>query len=127
MTGGLRSPGVNDRAPGRELKFTDTGEVAIKAAEADGSFTVAVHDTGPGIAPSDQEKIFGEFQQADNAATKRKGGTGLGLSIAKRIIEMHGGRIWVESEIGQGSTFAFTIPVQVNRPMTSHEQVHPGG
>jgi signal transduction histidine kinase len=112
---------------GNAIKFTDTGEVAINAAEADGSFTVTVHDTGPGIAPSDQEKIFGEFQQADNAATKRKGGTGLGLSIAKRIIEMHGGRIWVESEIGKGSTFAFTIPVRVNRPVTSHEQVHPGG
>jgi signal transduction histidine kinase len=93
----------------------------------DGSFTVAVRDTGPGIAPSDQGKIFEEFQQADNSVTKRKGGTGLGLSIAKRIIEMHGGRIWVESEIGKGSTFAFTIPVHVNRPVTSHEQVHPGG
>jgi signal transduction histidine kinase len=112
---------------GNAIKFTDNGEVAIKATTADGSFTVTVHDTGPGIAPSDQEKIFGEFQQADNAATKRKGGTGLGLSIAKRIIEMHGGRIWVESEVGKGSTFAFTIPVRVNRPVTSHEQVHPGG
>jgi signal transduction histidine kinase len=112
---------------GNAIKFTDTGEVAIKATAADGSFTVTVHDTGPGIGPSDQEKIFGEFQQADNAATKRKGGTGLGLSIAKRIIEMHGGRIWVESEIGKGSTFAFTIPVHVNRLVTAHEQMHPGG
>jgi signal transduction histidine kinase len=111
---------------GNAIKFTDTGEVAIKAAEADGSFTVTVHDTGPGIAPSDQSRIFEEFQQADNSATKRKGGTGLGLSIAKRIIEMHGGRIWVESEIGKGSTFAFTIPVQANRPVTSREQMHPG-
>jgi signal transduction histidine kinase len=112
---------------GNAIKFTDTGEVAIKATAADGSFTVTVHDTGPGIGPSDQEKIFGEFQQADNSATKRKGGTGLGLSIAKRIIEMHGGRIWVESEVGKGSIFAFTIPVHVNRPVISHEQVHPGG
>jgi signal transduction histidine kinase len=112
---------------GNAIKFTDTGEVAIKATTADGSFTVAVHDTGPGIAPSDQGKIFEEFQQADNSATKRKGGTGLGLSIAKRIIEMHGGRIWVESEVGKGSTFAFTIPVRVNRPVTSNEQMHPGG
>ena len=111
---------------GNAIKFTDKGEVAIKATVADGSFTVAVCDTGPGIAPSDQGKIFGEFQQADNSVTKRKGGTGLGLSIAKRIIEMHGGRIWVESEIGKGSTFAFTIPVHVNRPVISHEQVHPG-
>jgi signal transduction histidine kinase len=112
---------------GNAIKFTDQGEVAIKATASDGAFTVAVRDTGPGIATSDQRKIFEEFQQADNTATKRKGGTGLGLSIAKRIIEMHGGRIWVESEIGKGSTFAFTIPMHVNRPVTSHEQMHPGG
>jgi signal transduction histidine kinase len=103
---------------GNAIKFTDKGEVAIKATKSDGSFTVAVHDTGPGIAPSDQDKIFGEFQQADNSATKRKGGTGLGLSIAKRIIGMHGGRIWVESELGRGSTFAFTVPVKVERQVS---------
>jgi signal transduction histidine kinase len=112
---------------GNAIKFTDKGEVAIKATASDGSFTVAVRDTGPGIASSDQGKIFEEFKQADNSVTKRKGGTGLGLSIAKRIIEMHGGRIWVESNVGKGSTFAFTVPVHVNRPVTSHEQVHPGG
>ena len=100
---------------GNAIKFTDKGEVAIEATTSDGSFTVAVRDTGPGIAPSDQDKIFEEFQQADNSATKRKGGTGLGLSIAKRIIAMHGGRIWVESDVGKGSTFAFTIPVKVER------------
>jgi GAF domain-containing protein len=100
---------------GNAIKFTDKGEVAIKATTSDGSFMVAVRDTGPGIAPSDQGKIFKEFQQADNSATKRKGGTGLGLSIAKRIIAMHGGRIWVESEVGKGSTFSFTIPVTVER------------
>ena len=100
---------------GNAIKFTDRGEVAIKATMSDGSFTVAVRDTGPGIAPSDQGKIFEEFQQADNSATKRKGGTGLGLSIAKRIIAMHGGRIWVDSDLGKGSTFAFTIPVTVER------------
>jgi signal transduction histidine kinase len=103
---------------GNAIKFTDKGEVAIKATVADGSFTVAVRDTGPGIAPSDQDKIFGEFQQADNSATKRKGGTGLGLSIAKRIIGMHGGRIWVESDVGKRSTFAFTIPVTVERQVS---------
>jgi GAF domain-containing protein len=103
---------------GNAIKFTDRGEVAIKATMSDGSFTVAVRDTGPGIAESDQDKIFGEFQQADNAATKRKGGTGLGLSIAKRIIGMHGGRIWVESDVGKGSMFAFTIPVKVERQVT---------
>jgi signal transduction histidine kinase len=112
---------------GNAIKFTDKGEVAIKATQSDGSFTVAVRDTGPGIAAADQDRIFEEFQQADNSATKRKGGTGLGLSIAKRIIEMHGGRIWVESDVGKGSTFAFTIPVCVERQVTSHEQAHPGG
>ncbi len=104
---------------GNAIKFTDNGEVAIKATVSEGSFTVAVRDTGPGIAPSDQGKIFEEFQQADSSATKRKGGTGLGLSIAKRIIGMHGGRIWVESDVGKGSTFAFTIPVKVERQVSA--------
>jgi signal transduction histidine kinase len=98
---------------GNAIKFTDRGEVAIRAAVANGAFTVAVCDTGPGIAAADQAKIFEEFQQADSSITRKKGGTGLGLSIAKRIIEMHGGRIWVESEPGKGSTFYFTLPVRV--------------
>lgn len=100
---------------GNAIKFTDKGEVAIKASEANGSFTVAVCDSGPGISQSDQARIFGEFQQADNSSTRRKGGTGLGLSIAKRIIEMHNGRIWVESDVGKGSTFFFSLPVRVHR------------
>ena len=98
---------------GNAIKFTDTGEVAIRTSVANGSYTVAVHDTGLGIAERDQGKIFEEFQQADSSITKQKGGTGLGLAIAKRIIEMHGGRLWVESELGHGSTFAFTVPVNV--------------
>ena len=77
---------------GNAIKFTDTGEVAIKASAANGSFTVAVRDTGPGIAEAEQAKIFEEFQQADSSITKKKGGTGLGLAIAKRIVELHGGR-----------------------------------
>jgi signal transduction histidine kinase len=103
---------------GNAIKFTDKGEVAISATMSDSSFTVAVRDTGPGIASSDQGKIFEEFQQAENITTKRKGGTGLGLSIAKRIIGMHGGRIWVESDVGKGSTFAFAIPVKVERQVS---------
>jgi signal transduction histidine kinase len=98
---------------GNAIKFTDEGEVAIKAAATNGSYTLSVHDTGPGIAVSDQSKIFEEFQQADSSATKKKGGTGLGLSIARRIVEMHGGRMWVESEVGQGATFFVTVPVKV--------------
>jgi signal transduction histidine kinase len=100
---------------GNAIKFTDAGEVAIKAEANNGSFHVSVRDTGPGISSADQARLFQEFQQADNAITKKKGGTGLGLAISKRIIEMHGGRIWVESQPGQGSTFAFTLPVVVER------------
>jgi signal transduction histidine kinase len=98
---------------GNAIKFTDAGEVSIKGSSVNGSFNVAVRDTGPGISTADQAKLFQEFQQADNSITKKKGGTGLGLAISKRIIEMHGGRIWVESSPGNGSTFAFTLPVTV--------------
>jgi MFS family permease len=94
---------------------TDAGEVSIKAEVNNGSFHVSVRDTGPGISAADQAKLFQEFQQADNAITRKKGGTGLGLAISKRIVEMHGGRIWVESQPGQGSTFTFTLPVIVGR------------
>jgi signal transduction histidine kinase len=97
------------------IKFTDVGEVAIKAETHNGSFHVSVRDTGPGISSADQARLFQEFQQADNAITKKKGGTGLGLAISKRIIEMHGGKIWVESQPGQGSTFVFTLPVVVEQ------------
>jgi signal transduction histidine kinase len=100
---------------GNSIKFTDKGEVAIKAESADGSFTISVRDTGPGIAEADQRKIFEEFQQADSSTTKEKGGTGLGLAISKRIVEMHGGRLCVESSLGQGSTFSFTVPIHVER------------
>ncbi|MGB7099496.1 MAG: GAF domain-containing protein [Xanthobacteraceae bacterium] len=100
---------------GNAIKFTDAGEVVIKAAAADGSFHVSVHDTGPGISVDDQAKLFQEFQQADNAITRKKGGTGLGLAISKRIIGMHGGKIWIESQVGKGSTFSFTLPVIVDR------------
>ena len=99
---------------GNAIKFTDKGEVAISASVTNGAFTVAVCDTGPGIAAADQAKIFEEFQQADSSSTRKKGGTGLGLSIARRIIALHGGRIWVESILGQGSTFRFTLPVRVD-------------
>ena len=100
---------------GNAIKFTDAGEVAIKAEANNGSFHVSVRDTGPGISSADQGRLFQEFQQADNAITKKKGGTGLGLAISKRIIEMHGGRIWVKSQPVQGSTFAFTLPIVVER------------
>jgi signal transduction histidine kinase len=102
---------------GNAVKFTDAGEVVIMAGAVDGSFHLSVRDTGPGIAAADQIKLFHEFQQVDNATTRKKGGTGLGLAISKRIIEMHGGKIWLESEVGQGSKFSFMVPIRVERQM----------
>jgi len=97
---------------GNAIKFTDTGEVRVTAREENDAFAIAVRDTGPGIAPAEQARIFEEFHQVDTSDTRVKGGTGLGLAIAKRIIEMHGGRIWVESELGAGATFHITLPVR---------------
>jgi signal transduction histidine kinase len=98
---------------GNAIKFTDEGEVEVRALTANGDFVLTVRDTGPGIADTDQERIFGEFQQIDNSATRKKGGTGLGLAISKRMVEMQGGSISVESEPGHGATFRVTLPVQV--------------
>jgi signal transduction histidine kinase/HAMP domain-containing protein len=100
---------------GNAIKFTDTGEVAMKASVVNGSYTIAVRDTGPGIAEADQAKIFEEFQQSESTHTKAKGGTGLGLAIAKRIVEMHGGKLWVESQLGSGATFFFTLPLRAQQ------------
>ena len=104
---------------GNAIKFTDAGEVVIKATATDGSFHLSVCDTGPGISAADQAKLFQEFQQADNAITRKKGGTGLGLAISKRIIEMHGGKIWLESQVGQGSMFSFTVPVRATQQVVA--------
>jgi signal transduction histidine kinase len=98
---------------GNAVKFTDAGEVAIGAAAKDGHFVLTVRDTGPGIAPADHGKIFEEFQQVDSSNTRKKGGTGLGLAISKRMVEMQGGTISVESELGRGATFRVTLPVRV--------------
>ena len=97
------------------IKFTEVGKIRVQVTASDGTFLVSVSDTGPGISEADQQKIFGEFAQADSSRTRKKGGTGLGLTIAKRIIEMHRGRIWVESSLGKGSTFWFTLPVRIER------------
>ena len=103
---------------GNALKFTEAGEIRVKAGLEDGQFVVSVADTGPGISASDQARIFEAFQQVDSSLTRKKGGTGLGLSIARRIVELHGGRLWVESVPGKGSTFSFTVPVRVERQVT---------
>jgi signal transduction histidine kinase len=100
---------------GNALKFTEVGEVHIQVTAADEMFTVTVADTGPGIAEAEQQKIFEEFQQAESATVRAQGGTGLGLAIAKKIVELHGGRIGVESHLGKGSTFWFTVPLCVEQ------------
>jgi signal transduction histidine kinase len=97
---------------GNAIKFTDAGEVRISAAAVDGAFTIGVTDTGPGIPPQELKRVFEQFHQIDNSNTKTKGGTGLGLAIAKQIVEMHGGRIWVESTLGQGATFQMQLPTR---------------
>ncbi len=96
---------------GNAIKFTDTGSVEVRAAQANDKFELSVVDTGFGIAPADQARIFDEFQQVDNTSTRKKGGTGLGLSISRKIVELHGGRITVESQEGKGSTFKVTVPI----------------
>ncbi|RLC15453.1 MAG: hypothetical protein DRI24_10945 [Deltaproteobacteria bacterium] len=100
---------------GNAIKFTDQGEVKVEAGVSNKSFLVSVSDTGPGLSESDRLKIFEEFQQADGSNTREKGGTGLGLSISKKIVEMHGGRIGVESALGKGSRFWFTLPTRVEK------------
>jgi len=100
---------------GNAIKFTDEGQVAIEVRAEQANFVVAVADTGPGIAPEEQARIFEEFQQVENTVTRKKGGTGLGLAISKRIVELHGGRLWVDSVVGKGSIFTFTVPIQVER------------
>jgi signal transduction histidine kinase len=100
---------------GNAIKFTDAGEVRVTARAINGHFTVRVVDTGPGIPEEHQARIFEQFHQVDNSNTKAKGGTGLGLAIAKQIVEMHGGRIWVQSTLGKGSTFQMELPIRAVR------------
>ena len=94
------------------IKFTpEGGKMEIRAVPGDRSVEVSVSDTGVGIAPEDQDAIFEEFRQVGTAAKKVEG-TGLGLALSRKFIELHGGRIWIASEIGVGSTFTFTLPVR---------------
>jgi GAF domain-containing protein/anti-sigma regulatory factor (Ser/Thr protein kinase) len=97
---------------GNAIKFTDSGEVRVTAKAVNGHFNLCVTDTGPGIPVEHQNRIFDQFHQVDSSNTKAKGGTGLGLAIAKQIVEMHGGRIWVESTLGKGSTFQMELPTR---------------
>ncbi len=95
------------------VKFTPAGgNVDVRATQVNGEVRVSVSDTGPGIAAEDLDRIFQEFQQTD-AGIEQREGTGLGLALSKRLVELHGGRIWVDTELGQGSTFVFTLPARV--------------
>ena len=94
------------------VKFTpEGGRIGINARQADGSVEISVSDTGIGISPEDQPKIFEEFRQVGSDYAHKIEGTGLGLTLAKKFVELHGGKIWVESKVGKGSTFTFTLPI----------------
>jgi signal transduction histidine kinase len=94
------------------IKFTpEAGRIEVRALPVDGSIEVSVSDTGVGIAPEDHEAVFEEFRQV-GTADKKAEGTGLGLTLCRKFIELHGGRIWVKSQVGAGSTFTFTIPLR---------------
>ena len=94
------------------LKFTpEGGRIDVRTALKEGTVEISVTDTGVGIAPEDQEAIFEEFRQV-GTSDKKVEGTGLGLALSRRFVELHGGRIWVKSQVGTGATFTFTIPVR---------------
>jgi signal transduction histidine kinase len=94
------------------VKFTpEGGRIDVRARLADGFAHIAVADTGVGIAPEDHEAVFEEFRQVGTDYARKHEGTGLGLALARKFVELHGGKIWLESQVGQGSTFTFTIPV----------------
>jgi signal transduction histidine kinase/DNA-binding response OmpR family regulator len=103
------------------VKFTpDGGKVGIRVGRNEAGVWITVWDTGIGITPENQERIFEEFQQVEGVYTEKREGTGLGLALAKKFVELHGGQLWVESEAGQGSRFTFTLPVgTVPQPETT--------
>ena len=95
------------------VKFTpEGGRVDVDAVSSDGVVEISVSDTGIGIAPQDQETIFEEFRQVGTDYAQKREGTGLGLTLTRKFVELHGGKIWVESELGRGSRFIFTLPVR---------------
>ncbi len=97
------------------VKFTpEGGKISLAAHLKDGMAEISVADTGVGIAPEDQETIFEEFRQVGTDYARKREGTGLGLALARRLVELHGGKLWVQSEPGQGSIFTFTLPVSAH-------------
>src|SRR5206468_1690898 len=110
------------------VKFTpDGGLITVEAAERGGSLKFTVADTGIGIAAEDQPRIFYPFLQVDGSYNRRQEGTGLGLSLTRELVELHGGRIWVESRKGRGSRFSFTIPLAGRAPARRTPSYDPQG
>ncbi len=100
-------------------RFTNQGGVEVRAIESDQRVTISVKDTGPGLSAEDQKQLFQPFHQVDTSIRRRHSGTGLGLSISKSLVELHHGKMWVESEQGLGSTFSFSLPVELPQKMES--------
>ena len=101
---------------GNAVRFTEKGGVIVRARTDKNFLIISVTDTGQGIAPADQKRVFEPFQQVNSVLRRHKGGTGLGLTISKQFVEMHGGEIWLESQVGVGSTFFFSVPVNIAPP-----------
>jgi signal transduction histidine kinase/CheY-like chemotaxis protein len=101
---------------GNAGRFTERGGVLLQCREVETEVIISVADTGPGIAEKDQKRIFEPFQQADVSTRRRHGGSGLGLTISKQFVEMHGGRMWLESEVGVGATIFFSLPLENPSP-----------
>jgi signal transduction histidine kinase len=94
------------------VKFTpEGGQIKVEATLGDSAVIISVNDTGVGIAPQDHEAIFEEFRQVGSNYAQKREGTGLGLSLTRKFVDLHGGKIWVESEAGKGSKFTFTLPL----------------
>jgi signal transduction histidine kinase/class 3 adenylate cyclase len=103
---------------GNAIKFTHAGEITVNAEQVGDLLSISVTDTGIGIAPEKQARIFEAFEQADGSVARVYGGTGLGLSVTRRLVELHGGTIRVESEVGKGSSFTFTLPIAATQVRT---------
>jgi signal transduction histidine kinase len=94
------------------MKFTEKGSITIATRRIENAIRVSISDTGCGIKQEDLPKLFRQFQQLGSGGARKTGGTGLGLAISKDIVEKHGGRMWVESEFGKGTTFHFLLPIK---------------
>lgn len=107
---------------GNAIKFTEMGKVEVSAAVADNMVRITIADTGVGIPADKFDRIFQSFEQVDGSTARQYGGTGLGLSISKQLVELHGGKIWVESEVGHGSQFTFTLPLSEKKRVKPTER-----